>query len=95
MVHATLNTLLQRKRLVRASDDDHHLSRLQDSLYTHSECHLRHFPQIVVEESRIGDYGIVRQSLDPCSRGEGGAGLVEGNVSVGSDASEEEIDAPV
>ncbi|KFY19981.1 hypothetical protein V493_07778 [Pseudogymnoascus sp. VKM F-4281 (FW-2241)] len=94
MVHATLNTPLQRQRLMRARNHNHHLPRLEYSLHAHRQRHLRHLLHVPTEEARIGEDSVVRQSLDAGATREGGAGLVEGDVPIWPDATEEEVNAP-
>jgi len=49
--------------------------------------------QVVAKEPRVSQYRVVGEGFYTCSRLEAGTGLVECNVPVGSDASEEELDA--
>ena len=95
MVDAALDTFLQRERLVRTGDDDDDLPGLQHGLHADGQRHLRDLFEVIVEESAVGEDGVVGQRLDAGSGGEGGAGLVERDVPVGSDAPEEEVDAAV
>ena len=46
---------------------------------------LRDGLNVPAEESSIVPPGLTGQRLDPCSRGERGAGFVEGNMPVGTD----------
>lgn len=78
---------------MRSRDNNHHLSRLQHSLYAHRQRHLRHLLHVPAEEARIGENSIVCESLDSGATREGGAGLVEGDVAVWPDAAEEEINS--
>lgn len=48
---------------------------------------------IVVKEASVGDNGVVGESLDTGAGVEGGAGLVEGNVTIGTDTAQEELNA--
>ena len=50
---------------------------------------MRHLRDVVVEEACVGGDGVVGKRLDARAGGEGGAGLVEGDVPVFADAAEE------
>ncbi|KFY08909.1 hypothetical protein V491_08397, partial [Pseudogymnoascus sp. VKM F-3775] len=93
MIHPTLNTPLERQRLMRPRDNYQHLSSLQHSLYAHRQRHLRHLLHVSAEEARIGKNSIIRQSLDAGATSQGGAGLVKGDVAVWPDAAEEEVNS--
>lgn len=93
MVHALLDAALQRKCLARAQDDDDDLTGLQHGLHTDGQRHLGDLFQVVSEEARVGDDGVVGQGLDTGARGKRGARLVEGDVAVLANAREEQVDA--
>ena len=95
MVHSLLDALRQRERLVRSVDDDDHLASVQNGAHTHSQRRLRHFVDVVIEEAAVRDHRVVRQRLHARSRAQRGARLVEGDVAIGADASEEQLDAAV
>lgn len=48
---------------------------------------------IVVKEAGVGDDGVVGKGLDTSAGVEGRAGLVEGNVTIGTDTAQEELNA--
>ncbi len=93
MVDAFLYALCQGVCLVLTDDDDENLSCVHDGLYANGERHTRDFKGVVVEESRVVEHSVVCEGLDPRARGEGGTGLVERNVTIGSDTGHEKIDS--
>jgi len=48
---------------------------------------------IVIEETSVGNDGVVGQGLDTGTGVQGRTGLVEGNVTIGTDTAQEELDA--
>lgn len=93
MVNTLLNALLQSKRLALAQDDDDNLTGLEDGLDTDSQGHAGHLADVVVKEAGVGQDGVIGKSLDTGTAGQAGAGLVEGNVAVLANTSEEQVDA--
>lgn len=93
MVHALLDTPLQRKRLLRSQNNRHDLARLEHSLDADGEGQTGHLVDVVAEEARVGEDGVVGERLDAGAGGERRPGLVEGDVAVLADAREEEVDA--
>ena len=72
---------------------DQYLLGIEHRAYTHRNGCLRHLVHVVVEETGVGDDRIGRQRLHACARAEGRARLVEGDVSVRTDTTQEEIHA--
>lgn len=93
VVHPLLDTSLQRQSLSGTQDDNNHLPSLQNSLHAHRQRHLGHFLQVMAEESRVRQDGVIGESLDSGPAGKGGPGLVEGNVTILTYTSQEEVDA--
>ena len=95
MVHAPLNRMAQRQRLPLARHHNHDLPTVQHRRDAHRQRHMRHFADIALEEPRVRQNGVVCEGLDPRAARERGAGLVERDVPVLTDAAEEELDAAV
>ena len=95
MVHAALDRLAERERLALASDDDDDLARVEHGLDADGEGHARDLGDVVPEEARVGEDGVVRERLDARAALERRAGLVERDVPVLADPSEEELNAAV
>ena len=57
------------------------------------ECHFGNLAQVVVEEARVSPDGVVVERLDSGSAFHAGSGLIEGNVAVWANSSEEQLDA--
>lgn len=93
VVDAALDAPLQGEGLAGAEDDGDDLAGLEDGLDADGEGHLGDAGEVVAEEARVGEDGVVGEGLDAGARGEAGAGLVEGDVAVLADAGEEEVDA--
>lgn len=60
---------------------------------TNSQGQVGNLGDIVVEEASVSDNGVVSEGLDTGARVEGGTGLVEGDVTIGTDTTQEELDA--
>jgi len=71
--------------------EDEHLAGIHDGADTHSEGLLRHLSFVVVEETAVGLDGIGGEGLNTRSGGEAAAWLVEGNMSVRTYATHEEV----
>lgn len=95
VVHAALDTFLQGEGLVGTGDDDNDLAGLEHGLHTDGQGHLGHLLEVVVEESTVGEDGVVGQGLDTGARRQRGAGLIEGDMSIGANAAQEEVNATV
>ncbi len=93
VVDARLDAALEGEGLPGAEDDDDDLAGLQDGLDTDGQGHARDLVQVVVEEARVREDGVIGKRLDTGARRQAGAGLVEGDVPVLADAAEEEVDA--
>ena len=78
MVDTVLDALRQRHRLLAPRDDKDHLARVHDRRDSDGESHARNGGEVIVEEARVGEDGVVRQSLDARPRDEGGTGLRRG-----------------
>ena len=89
VVDAVLDAALQRERLVRARDNNDDLARVQDGGDADGQRHARHFAEVVAEEARVGEDGVVGQCLDPRARLQARARLVECDVPVRPDPSQE------
>ena len=64
MVDALLNGLAERESLALASNDDDDLARVEHGCDTDGECHARDGGDVVVEEARVREDGVVRERLD-------------------------------
>ena len=93
VVDALLNTPLKSKRLALTEDDANNLTSLENSLDANSQGHLRNLVDVVVEEARVCEDGIVGKSLDAGAAGQAGPRFVEGNMAVLADAGQEEVDS--
>jgi len=69
-------------------------THIHHGLHADGEGHFGHFLQIMAEEAGVGEDGLVGQGLDARAAAQAGAGLVEGDVPIGPDAAEEELDPP-
>ena len=81
--------------LVVAVDDEQHALGGHDGADADGEGCLRHEVDVVVEEARVGDDGVLGEGFHAGARGERRAGFVERDVSVGTHAAQEEVDAAV
>ena len=93
MVDTFLNTVLQGTGLVVAIHHDHHLLGIHDGSYTNGQSGLGDLVDVVVKETTVGDDGIGGEGLLTGAARQTGAGLVEGDMSVGANATHEEVDA--
>ena len=92
---ALTDGLAEREALALAGDDDDDLARVEDGADADGERHARDGGDVVREEARVGEDGVVRERLDARARGERRAGLVERDVPVLADPAEEELDPAV
>lgn len=93
VVHALFNCLAQRKRLPLPSYDNDDLTRVQDGAHADRQRHARHSGDVVPEEACVREDRVVCERLDARAAHQRGAGLVERDVPVLSDASQEELDS--
>ena len=93
MVDTFLNTVLQGTGLVVAIHHDHHLLGIHDGSYTNGQSGLGDFVDVVVKKTTVGDDGIGGEGLLTGAARQTGAGLIEGDMSVGAYATHEEVDA--
>ena len=73
VVDSLFDCLGERKGLALAGDNDNDLARLEHGGDADGESHARDSGDIVVEETSVGENGVVRERLDARARGEGGA----------------------
>lgn len=66
---------------------------IKHGLNADRQCHSWHLIEIVSEEPRVRQYGVVGKRLHACPRLEAGTWFIKGNVSVRSNAAEEQLDA--
>lgn len=59
MVHTLLDAALQGQRLALAKNNDDNLAGFEDGLNTDSQGHARHLVNVVIEEARVGQDGVV------------------------------------
>ena len=93
VVDALLDGHVESERLVSARDQYHDFACVHDGADADRERLSGHQAHVVVEEARVGVYGLLGERLEARARDKTRAGLVEGNVAVGSDAADEELDA--
>lgn len=91
MVNASFDALLQGLGLVHASHDNNNLSRIHDGLDADCKCSARHLGQIIVEEAGVGKDGVVCQGLDSGARTKTRSRFIEGNMTVWTDPTQEEV----
>ena len=70
---ALTDGLAEREALALAGDDDDDLARVEDGADADGERHARDGGDVVVEEARVGEDGVVCERLDARARREGGA----------------------
>lgn len=93
MVYAFLDSLAQGQTFPLASDNHNYFPSLKNGTHAHGQGHTWNFVQITSKEPRVGKDGVVCESLDPCPACEGGARLVERDVTVFTDTTQEELDS--
>ena len=89
------DTVAQGASLVVSVYHEHYFACCHYGAYTYGEGGLGHEVYIAFEEARVCDYGVGSEGFHTCARSERRAGLIEGNVSVGSYAAHEEFDSAV
>lgn len=77
MVYPLLDGFAQRQRLTLTSNHDNDFPTVQDGLYADSERHARDSGNVVVEEARVRQDGIVCEGLDTCARLERRSGFLQ------------------
>ena len=93
VVDTCLNAALESEGLPGTKDDDDDLAGLENGLDTDGQGHARDLAQVVVEEARVREDGVIGKRLDTSARRQAGARLVECDVPVLTDTAEEEVDA--
>ena len=93
LADGALDGVLQGACLVVSVHYDEHFLGIHHSAYAHGECCLGHLVDVVVEESAVGDDGVGGKTFHAGATLEGAEGLVEGDVTVGTYAAHEEVDA--
>ena len=79
------------KTLVMTVNHDEHFLRIHDGAYTYGEGCLRHFIDIIVEETAVGDNGVGRQLFLTRAAGKRRTRFVERDMSVRADTAEEQM----
>ena len=93
VVNAALDTVAKCASLVVSADKKKHLLGVANGTYAHGKRGFRNLVGVVAEEAGVCYQRVGGQCANACSRGEGGEGLVEGNVSVNAAAAEEQINS--
>jgi len=93
LADSALYGVLQGASLIVSVADDEHFLGIHYSTYADGQGCLGHLVHVVVEEAAVGDDGICGEALHTGAALQGAEGLVEGDVSVGTDAAHEEVDA--
>jgi hypothetical protein len=70
-------------------------SYFENCANANSQCHARNLAHIAAEEAGIGEHGIVGKRLHASPRGQAGSGLIEGNVAIWTNTTEEKLNASV
>lgn len=92
---AAFYAVTQGAGLVVAVDDEHNLFGGHHCAYADGEGGLGYEVDVVLEEARVGDDGVLGEGLHAGLRCQRRARLVEGDVSVGAYAAHEQVDAAV
>ena len=93
VVDAFLDAVLEGAGLVVAVDHDHDLLGIHDGADADGEGGLGDLVHVIVEEAAVGDDGVGGEGFLAGAAGEAGAGLVEGDMAVRTDAAHEQVDA--
>ena len=93
LADAALNRGCQRPGLVVAVDQDQHLAGVHHRADAHGQRLRGHLFRVVSEEAAVDDAGVAGQHAHAGAAGQGGEGLVEGQVAVHADAAQEQVDA--
>jgi hypothetical protein len=64
---------------------------IEHCLNANSKGHFGHLVQIVPKKPRVGDYGVVSKGLYTCPRFKAGTWFIEGDVPVGSNTAQEQL----
>jgi hypothetical protein len=98
MIDAFFDAVCEGHGLVRSGDDDDDFPCVHDGADADGQSHFGDLVDVVVEEARVSDDGIVGllsvfispmrsyESLDACAGGQATSRFIEGNVSVGANA---------
>ena len=76
MVNTFLDGLAQSQSFALTGDNDDDFPAVQNGLNADCECHVRDGRDVIVEEPRIGEDGVICEGLDPGARFEGGSGFL-------------------
>src|SRR5258708_39455756 len=82
----------QCERLPLPSYDHDDLARFKNGLYAYRKCHAGHGGNVVVKEARVCEDGIVRESLHTRTRRKRRPWLVESDMPILTNSSEEKLD---
>lgn len=82
VIDALLDSLGQCECFSQAGYDDNDFPAVEDSGHTDCERHTGNEGDVVIEETRIGEDGIVREGFDTGARCERGAGFLQGGGEV-------------
>ncbi len=92
---AAFDAVFKGSCLIVSVDDEQDAASVHNGADAYGKSRLGYEVDIVVEETRVGDDGVVCQRLHTCARSQRRARLVEGDVSVGTYAAQEEVDTAV
>ena len=84
--------MLQRTGLAVTIHHDQHLLGIQYCSYTHRQRSLRHLVHVVVEETAVGNDSVRRKRLLASTRCKRRSRLVERNMTVRTNAAQEQVD---
>ena len=85
--------LVKCEGLVGASDEDHDLPGVHDGAHAHRQRLLGNLVNVAIEKPGVGDDGVLSQRLYSCTRHQRRSWLIEGDVTVRTDAADEQLDA--
>lgn len=89
--HRPLDRLRHRLSLALARGQQDRVAGFQNGAYALGDDVVRHLADVVVEEARVVDPGLLGQRLDPGAGRERGARLVEADVTVGADTQQLQV----
>ena len=92
MADRLFDGVLEGTGFVVTINHDKHLFGVHDGSYTYGQRGLRHFVDIIVEETAVGDDGVGRQLFLTGAAGERRTRFVERDMSVRTDTAEEQVD---
>lgn len=93
--YTTFDTVAQGAGLVVAVDQQEHRAGVHHCADAYGKGGLGHEVDVALEEAGVGDDGVGGEGLDAGTRRERGAGLVEGDMSVGTHTAHEEVNTSV